>query len=118
MLNKIKDSYQNFPIVMNDSENLTTSTTLISPQIVRSIIGWFDYAKTKKIFTISYFHLENKMGEGTIVTDEGWSIKTKFNPELTNNQFIILESVYHNALNNSTPLEYIDLRFGTRVFWK
>lgn len=109
-----------FPIILDTRdvrlvENLDEDR-ILPPEIVDGVIGWYDYLKKFVQVEPGYFHIESDSGTATIYTGEGWYLKVNLKANRVS-QYDTLSYLLENSINRAS-LEYIDLRFGERVYYK
>ena len=92
---------------------LENETKILTPEYLQGIMDIFNGLEQGSIAKVSYFSI-SEPGAGVIVSsNKSW--KLLFQPDKDikaqiNNLKVILQ--------NSSPEEYIDLRYGERVYWK
>jgi len=111
---KIQKLFGDYPIVY-DSRGLQVDVKQIGvlpEQFISSVDSWFKGLAGQGIVT-KYFLLSNMNSGLTIFTTNPWNILFKYedSPDAEINSL-------KNILKNIHPVNYVDLRFGDRVYWK
>lgn len=112
---KIKSSFGNYPIIF-DTRYLPVAekqNNILSQQIITGTIAWRDQLEKEGIGSVKYFITENPLAGLGAVTNKNITIYWQPTSDL-NLQIINLKTV----LRSEQPKEYVDLRFGERVYWK
>jgi len=112
---KIAREFGNYSIIFDERSVSTTEkrANLIPSPIIKAVINWDLLLKQRGIAIAKYFALGNPGAGVTIHTDFPWKIY--FQP--TNDTEIQLNNL-KLILKDNYPKEYVDLRFGERVYWK
>lgn len=116
--NNISTRFGNYPIVYDARAASTTESLipLIKPEIVSGIISWFNFLNKKTDIPFSYIIIEDGMGKGLIKTKEGWdlivNLSNRFDAQVDELNLLLKEKIDRKNLN------YIDLRFPDKVYWK
>lgn len=117
-INNILSKFGNYPIVY-DSRNTSSTESispLIKPEIVSGIINWFNFLNKKTEIPFGFITIEDGMGHGLISTREGWnllvSLSGRFNEQVDELNLLLKEKIDRKNLN------YIDLRYPDKVYWK
>ncbi|MFA5062045.1 MAG: hypothetical protein WC526_02780 [Patescibacteria group bacterium] len=111
---KIKNQFGSFPILYDERELIVTEKQLniLSSDIIYFIASWYSDLPKQGIEP-QYFVLDNLNSGILIKTNKPWNIFVQpgnnYTPQL-NNLKLFLKTIH--------PKEYIDLRFGERVYWK
>ena len=112
---KIKNSFGNYPIIF-DTRFLSVEEkqiNILSPKIIAGTILWRDLIEKEGIGSVKYFITDNPLAGLGAVTNKGITIYWQPENDL-NSQLLNLKTV----LQNEQPGEYVDLRYGERVYWK
>lgn len=116
--NNISTRFGNYPIVYDARITSTTEslTPLIKPETVSGIINWFNFLNKKTDIPFSYIIIEDGMGKGLIKTKESWDLivdlSNRFDAQIDELNLLLKEKIDRKNLN------YIDLRFPDKVYWK
>lgn len=110
---QIKNTYGNLPVIYNDKPMVDTKKVLISPKIIESATEWGRIIKDQGIGEIQYFKIGETDFNLKIFLKQSWYIliNTDINSQVQLKNLKII-------MSNNKPIEYIDLRFGERVYWK
>ncbi len=116
-VNRIITEMGDFPIVYDmRGKEVEQNSVVLKKDTVAGIIKWFDLINNRTDIPFGYIVIDNELGDGFIKTREGWEIKAKLNKDVEKQfeslQFILKEKVNRQNLN------YVDLRFGSQVYWK
>lgn len=108
-----------FPVIYDQSNGEVLVNQLItSDELINFVLGIFEEFSLVADFEISYFTIERPFSrEVTLVTTEGWEARFKIDEDPVN-QGGILISILQQKIRDRDNLEYIDLRFGEKVFYK
>lgn len=112
---KIKNNFGNYPIIF-DTRFLPVEEkqiNILSPKIIAGTILWRDLLEKEGIANVKYFITDNPLSGLGAITNKGITIYWQPDNDL-NEQMINLKTILHNE----QPGEYVDLRFGERVYWK
>lgn len=110
---QIKSSYGSFPVISNNKQTSNDDTILLSPKIIKSAVDWSNNLKNQNLGEVAYFAIGDTDFNLKIFLSQPWYLIVNTDSDLQaqlNNLKIIL--------SNNKPTEYIDLRFGERVYWK
>lgn len=112
---KIKSNFGNYPIIFDTRYLPVTEkqNNILSPKIIASTIAWRDQLEKEGIASTKYFITENPLAGLGGITNKGWTVYWQPDADL-NLQIQNLKIV----LKSEQVTEYIDLRFGERVYWK
>lgn len=108
-----------FPVVYDQSNGEVMIGQLVTTEkLVNFVLSLFDELSVVADFEISHFTVERPFSrEVTLVTKEEWEARFKVgeNPII---QGGILVSILQQKIKDRSNLEYVDLRFGEKVFYK
>jgi len=109
---EIVKSYGPLPIII-DLYQKNNQENLISPEIVKAAVGWQKHLSEQGIVQAKYFLTNETDFNLKILTDKSWYI-------LINSEYDLLTQLNNlkTILSNYKPQEYVDLRFGEKVYWK
>jgi len=108
-----------YPLIYDQSDELIIIGQLVAPgDLIDFIIDLKEEFDLRADFDISHYNIaDSNSREIVLITREGWEVR--FNTkESAKNQADLLFSVLGQEVENRGNLEYIDLRFGEKVFWK
>ncbi len=110
---QIQNSYGIFPVIYNENPTTDTKKYLISPKLIKSAIEWGRIIKDQEIGELQYFKIGETDFNLKIFLKQPWYIliNTDLDSQIQLKNLKIITS-------NNKPTEYIDLRFGERVYWK
>ena len=112
---KIKKQFGNYPIIYDKRApeiNLKQMDVLPAEHIAAAI-SWHRYLSQEGVERLKFFVLEDLNAGMAIDTTDPWNIV--FQPKSsTESQIITLKE----TLTQIKPKEYVDLRFGEKVYWK
>jgi len=117
-----KDPNPNFPRIYDESSQLVQGNQIIiPPRQIKFIINILTMLPLRTgDIDINSFRMPNrKSNEIKVVTEKGWQIyfNTNLNVETQLDKLVLIyeKKIKELGIDN---LEYIDLRFGNRVFYK
>lgn len=115
----VKKDLGNYPIIYdkNNTQEVTMNENVLDKDQVTILIDWFKYLDNNDKAPLKYFIFENNKQDLTIKTYQGFYIKTRFDREVSS-QMMKIESLYKEKIDSNKYLEYIDLRYPDRVYWK
>lgn len=117
-LNDVSSKFGNYPIIYDAGNASSTKSIkpLVKPEIVAGIINWYNFLSKKTDIPFGYVTIEDGMGKGLINTREGWNLivdlLNRFDAQIDELNLLLKEKVDRKNLN------YIDLRFPNKVYWK
>lgn len=113
---KILTEVGDYPLVYDTrNKHISKGDQILNDTTVQSIIGWYEVLKHNSDIPFTYFYLEREVGDVTIKTSEGWTIKAKLDNKI-DQQFQTLEYILHQKVKRP-EIQYIDVRFPGRAFW-
>lgn len=108
--------YGDYPVVFDERMASTSvGAVILEKEIVQGIIEWFNRLNTTK-HKVNYFIIKDELGEVTIKMGEGWIIRASLKVDV-GNQFNELQYLLKNQIK-SNKINYIDLRFPGKAYWK
>ena len=111
---RIKTEFGEYPIVYDLRHPTTTAqqTKILPEQLIQNIIAIYNLIEKGKVARIKYISFEEPAAGLTVYTNQPWEIRlhpyNDLNEQINNVKVII----------SNKPTEYIDVRYGDRVFWK
>ncbi|MBI5728625.1 MAG: hypothetical protein HY983_00025 [Candidatus Magasanikbacteria bacterium] len=112
---KIQQEYGKYPLIY-DTRNIPVTErqgSIIRPAVVQGIIDFFNGLQQGKIAAIKYMVMSDPTAGVTVITDQPWKIlfqpTNAIQPQLENLRII---------LRDNHPSQYVDVRFGGRIYWK
>lgn len=108
-----------FPVVYDLSNgDVLIGQLITTEELVNFVLGLFDELSLVADFEISHFNIERPFSrEVNLVTKEGWEARFKIDED-PSTQGGILMQILQQKIRDRENLEYIDLRFGEKVFYK
>lgn len=116
---KIIEEIGDYPIIY-DQRGLDgeINDIVLSPEIIHGVISYFNFINKHTNIPFGYVLMDNDLGEGSILTLEGWQLKVSFVRDDLEKQFAELQYLLQSKKINRQTLNYIDLRFPGKVFWQ
>ncbi|MCX6782180.1 MAG: FtsQ-type POTRA domain-containing protein [Candidatus Magasanikbacteria bacterium] len=114
---KLSGNYPGTPILLDDRNKQVFEKKVIifAPNFINSIIDWQKALRSEGIGDMRYFQTDNPSAGVKAYLNKNWYLLIQpTNP--MSNQIVNLKTIISNR--DISPVEYIDLRFGERVFWK
>jgi cell division septal protein FtsQ len=111
--------FNSFPIIVDESnKDVSLGQAIIKPEIVSIALNLIKKIPSKVNISISSFKMPDPASqELKAVTTEGWEIYFDANKDLEA-QLNNLKMVLDQKIKDRNALQYIDLRFGNRVYYK
>ncbi|OGH90101.1 MAG: hypothetical protein A2537_00130 [Candidatus Magasanikbacteria bacterium RIFOXYD2_FULL_36_9] len=110
---QIQSEYGDFPVIFNDKTSVSDENKPLSSKVIKNTVDWQRLIKEQGIGEVKYFKIGDTDFNLKIFLNQPWYILV--NTELDQHvQFKNLKII----LSNNKPAEYIDVRFGERVYWK
>ena len=105
---------KNYPILYNPLAANSNQPLNISEKTVQGIKKWYGFLVHEANIPVTYIQLLEGGEEGLVKTTENWGIYIKF--DNADEGFPIFQSLLPQ-INRST-VEYVDMRYLSRVYWK
>jgi|GEM_PF-1779645 len=106
--------YGRYPLLYDlRHESALENTTIMAATSIKGLLAFYNALEKGKLAMVTYTTISEIDGGITLYTTQPWKIFIQPANDIAaqiNNLKIIL--------NSSKPKEYIDLRFGDRVYWK
>lgn len=112
-------SASRYPVVWDQSnDSVGIGQPIITIDQLNFVVALNNQLTQAADFDISHYNVANaKARDIILVTKEGWEAYFTFN-DSAKDQVDFLFSVLQQKIKNRQDLEYVDLRFGEKVFWK
>jgi hypothetical protein len=112
---KIRNLFGGLPLLLDSSfvSSTTNETSIVPPGSIRGALDFQDLLQKGGVTTVKYFELQDAGGGLAVHTSQPWIIYFQPKDDLQaqlNNLKMILQS--------NRPSQYVDLRYGERVYWK
>jgi len=106
-----------YPVVFDKRQTVNSiNNQVLRPETVKGIIDWFNSLKKFTDVPFGYITVSNDLGEGELITGEGWFIKIRLDKQVQE-QFAELQYLLKNKIKRPN-LKYIDLRYLGKVYWQ
>lgn len=114
---RLHTEFGDMPIIFDTRPAKEGSDATISPETTAGIIDWYHFFEKEMGIPIAYAHIENDAESGFLQTRGGWRAIVAFD-QAGAAQFEKIKTLLAQADIQLTTLEYIDIRFPERVYWK
>lgn len=113
----LRSEIGDYPVIFDPAgEDIVVNAPVLGEDVVSGVISWFDLLTQKSDIPFGYIVLENSQGDGLVRSREGWDILSTLDStvpmQFDSLQFVLKEKVQRPNIN------YIDLRFGEKVYWQ
>lgn len=113
----IEEAYRQFPVFNLAEEASTTSDRLINGKIAYFVVNLHDLLKESGLLKpISYEIRESGSGEIAMRVESGWTAYFDVNNDYRESVLNLLTVL--NAKIKNQKIEYIDLRFGDKIYYQ
>ncbi len=112
----LKKEFGDYPIIYDLVGPTTTAekqTGVLKPEMIKGIIDIYNNISRGGVALVNYFTIDNPGTGVTVYTNQPWKVFIQPLEDIEaqlNNLKIVLNSNYSS--------EYVDVRFGERVYWK
>jgi len=107
-----------YPVVYDQDNKLVVIGQMVADQaMIDFVVNLTEELAEGADFDISHYNFNQITEEIILITQEGWEARFKISNS-AQQQADSLLSVLYQKVKNRSSLEYIDLRFGDKVFWK
>ena len=108
-----------YPIVYDLSNSpVEIGQKIIEPAVVSFIIGLMETFSDGTILSVANFKIDAPSSpDVALVTNDGWEVKFTTSDSI-NNQKAFLLAVLNEQIKDRKNLDYIDLRYGEKVFYQ
>ncbi len=111
--------YGRYPLVYVSAASVSTSLdaalsrVVLKPEVAAGLSSFFSAIQASKLATPHYIVMDNPLAGATLYTNQSWHIL--FQPLFdASDQLAKLKTI----IKANHPSSYVDLRFGTRIYWK
>jgi cell division septal protein FtsQ len=116
-IDRVIGEFGSYPILFDSREKkIDINEFVIKPEIVYGAIEWYNHINKKTDLSFGFITIDNELGEGTIKIREGWemfvNLKERFGQQFDQLEMLLAE------INDRSTLNYIDLRYPDRLYWK
>lgn len=113
----VHGSFGSYPIVYDvQGKEVTVNSDVLSGERIEAIVGWLTFLERQLKIPYRYVELDEEGHGAMIRMGEGWDLRVDLQGQQTA-QFARLQSVF-SQLPPRTQLQYIDVRYQERVYWK
>lgn len=108
---KIQRDHGSYPVIY-DKTIVEEGNGRLDSEVIEAAILWEEKMREFELLRIKYFVFENKNTGLLVVSNMAWDLHIPLNR---------VEGAFENlelTLKENNPVEYIDLRYGDRVYWK
>lgn len=114
-LKALAGEYGSFPIIY-DTHNFPIAVkqkNVLDDDFIQGVLTMWNAVRREKAWSIKYIVLDEPTAGVTLVTNKPWKIKINPLKDILSQ----LQNVQAITRDNK-PVEYVDVRFGDRVYWK
>jgi hypothetical protein len=107
-----------YPVVyLQRAENLEINDQIFNEAQTKVFVDWFNLLSRNSDIPLKYFSVDSDSSELQVRTYEGWYIKTSmdFSPQTSLEK---IQALFREGELNRDQLQYIDLRYPDRIFWR
>ncbi len=111
----IRREYGGYPLVYDNTmpSITTTSTAVIPAKKISGIIRMYSLIEKGGVARIRYMEIGDAGAGAQVLSNQPWKIYFEPNDDIET-QYTNLKAI----LKNNKPTQYIDVRYGDRIFWK
>jgi hypothetical protein len=111
---KLNQEFGNYPIVydLRNTNIKEKQTNILPATFINALNEWQNSLTKQGIVSVDYFTIENLTSGIKIKTNKPWDIYA------TSNNIPAQIEALKLIIKNNHPQEYIDLRYGEKVYWK
>ncbi len=112
---KVRSLFGNLPVLLDSSfvSSTTGETNIVPAGSIKGALAFEEIIEKRGVATVQYFELQDPGAGIAIHTTQPWIIYFEPTDDLES-QFSNLKMI----LQSNHPTQYIDLRYGERVYWK
>jgi len=116
-IDRVMAEFGDYPIVYDTrGKIIEANQPALKSEIVLGAINWFNHLNKRTNIPFGYIVIENELGEGTIITREDWNLRVDLSGRFEE-QIDELDILLNKKINR-LGLNYIDLRYPGRIYWK
>jgi len=109
----IKKEFGDLPLIYDGRNSTNTEGHWLSTNLINSVIEFYTQIKKQNLI-IKYFYLDSPLGGVRAYINGPWDVYFTPDPNTITTQLNNLKTF----IQNNKPIEYIDLRYGERIYWK
>lgn len=108
-----------YPLIKDlSNREVVVGESVLSSETIAFILELTNQLKTDADFEIAYYEINRPAANDiTLVTQEGWLIKFSLENSVLS-QINSLKVILKQRAGDRSKLDYIDLRFGDKIFWQ
>ena len=112
---EMNQEYGPYPVLFDMRKIIVTSTEqkILNNDVIAAAINWTDLMDRGGVTQVQFITMENPATGLRLYTNRGWSVLVNLDADPASQ----LENL-KIILKDHQPAEYIDVRYGERVFWK
>lgn len=114
---RLHAEFGTMPIVFDTRTAKKGSDITVTPETMAGIIDWYYFLEKEMGVSIAYAQIGQDNESGFLQTNAGWKVIATFD-RADAAQFEKIKTVLTQADISISTLEYIDIRFPERVYWK
>jgi len=108
----------NYPIIYDKRGiDALINQNVLRKETVQNIVEWYNLINNNTDVIFKYVELENELGNAIIKTGEGWDLYVSLERN-AETQYHQLVALLEESIKDKTNLNYIDLRYQERAYWK
>lgn len=113
--NELQRDYGKYPLIYDTRTIpiIARQANILSPTVIQGIIDFFNGLQEGVVAQVEYMTMGDPEAGVTVITDRPWKIL--FQP--TDSISTQLENL-QIVLRDNHPTQYVDVRFGERIYWK
>ena len=121
-MKKIHQEMGDYPLIYDIRDQTKTTSTiafdqqLLDPILVTGLVTWYDRITTRSSIPWDYIVIQDDKEGAIIRTKEGWGIYVLLDRQVEE-QFVHLQALLKEKIQRP-HLQYIDLRYGDRLYWQ
>lgn len=114
----LRKEYGDYPVVydLRPAQELAVHTAVFSTSTAEGIERWSRVLSDEMHIAVSYMTLQNDHGDMDIRLREGWHIRAR-GGDAVERELEAFRALWR-TIPKGQPLEYIDIRYPGRVYWR